>query len=516
MTVTVLHGDCLGILPTLSGLDSVVCDPPYHLTSIVDRFGAENAAPAQFGKDGAYARASRGFMGKQWDGGDVALRPETWRLVLDALKPGAHLMAFGGTRTFARMFCAIEDAGFSYRDTLSWNYGSGFPKSHNLDGEWKGWGSGLKPAWEPIGLFRKPLSEKTVAANVLRYGTGAINIDACRVPGVKPLMAAIDSDARNNPILHTRSATGTGEMTTEGRWPANVAHDGSAEVEAAFAAFGESKSSDRPRNNGEFKSVAKGRKAPHTTYGHSDSGSASRFFMSCPYTEEEWNASINASDAGQTIDLQSALAVSALSDAVAQSMQPFALLRQSYQGRSMSVTASEFATICASATALILNIAQRFSQEWPQGKLTLVNGLVICVAQKTRTDITTITISLWKSDGCAELATFGITHRSAEHGGVASEARFIYSGKADADDRAWSKHPTVKPILLMRWLVRLITPPGGTVLDCFAGSGTTGEAARLEGFNAVLIEREAEYVADIRRRLGRASGDDTPLFSGTA
>jgi site-specific DNA-methyltransferase (adenine-specific) len=103
-------------------------DPPYHLTSIVKRFGADGAAPAKSGKTGAYARASAGFMGKKWDGGDVAFRPETWRAVFDNLKPGAHLVAFSGTRTFHRMVCAIEDAGFEIRDTIAWAYGSGIPE----------------------------------------------------------------------------------------------------------------------------------------------------------------------------------------------------------------------------------------------------------------------------------------------------------------------------------------------------------------------------------------------------
>src|SRR5512139_2648762 len=131
MTIRVLGGDCLEILPTLdeNSIDACVTDPPYHLTSIVKRFGGNNSAPAQFGTDGAYARASAGFMGKQWDGGDIAFRPETWAAVYRVLKPGAHLLAFGGTRTYHRMACAIEDAGWEIRDCLVWGYASGFPKS---------------------------------------------------------------------------------------------------------------------------------------------------------------------------------------------------------------------------------------------------------------------------------------------------------------------------------------------------------------------------------------------------
>ena len=212
-----LHcGDCLAVLPTLAenSVDSCVTDPPYHLTSIVNRFGADNAAACKVGKTGAYARASAGFMGKKWDGGDIAFRVETWREVFRVLKPGAHLVAFSGTRTYHRMACAIEDAGFEIRDQIQWLYGSGFPKSHdvskgidraagadrdpdnysgpnglnsvygtNMGGgvtlergspataaaaaAWEGWGTALKPASEPIVLARKPLSESTVAANVL-------------------------------------------------------------------------------------------------------------------------------------------------------------------------------------------------------------------------------------------------------------------------------------------------------------------------------------------------------------
>ena len=149
MSVQILIGDCVQRMRELpdNSIDSVVCDPPYHLTSIVKRFGADNAAPAKVGKTGAYARASKGFMGQTWDGGDVAFQPETWAEVLRVLKPGGHLVAFSGTRTYHRMAVAIEDAGFEIRDQLAWVYGSGFPKSHNQPG---GWGTALKPSWEPM------------------------------------------------------------------------------------------------------------------------------------------------------------------------------------------------------------------------------------------------------------------------------------------------------------------------------------------------------------------------------
>lgn len=340
MAVRVEHGDCRKIMRSLASegalFDACVTDPPYHLTSIVKRFGATNAAPAK-DRDGLYRRASSGFMGKTWDGGDIAANPETWRFVYDLLKPGAHLLAFGGTRTYHRMVCAIEDAGFEIRDQMAWMYGSGFPKSHNAG---NGWGTALKPAWEPICVARKPLIG-TVAENVLQYGTGAINVDGCRVGTSKDVPASPRRAAQGAAYGDLSNAAGdtSGFDPNVGRWPANVVHDGSDEVLEAFAAFGE-----------------KG-------------GSPSRFF---------------------------------------------------------------------------------------------------------------------------------------------------YCAKASKKDRAGSKHPTVKPIALMRYLCRLVTPPGGTVLDPFAGSGTTLQAAQEEGFHAIGIEREAEYVADIKRRLARSTGADAPLFARVA
>lgn len=361
----------LAMLPTMEAetFHACVTDPPYHLTSIVKRFGSTTAAPAQHGTDGAFARASRGFMGKTWDGGDIAFRPETWAEVLRVLKPGAHLLVFGGTRTFARMSVAIEDAGFEIRDTCMWLYGSGFPKSHNQGG---GWGTALKPAWEPIIVARKPLVG-TVAANVLAYGCGALNIDASRVEGgPRPLIQSDKRLATNTYGAGLGGSVMAGE-TALGRWPANVMHDGSDEVLAAFAAYGD----------------------------------------------------------------------------------------------------------C--------------------GAITPVRGSEPSVPAKG--DV-----------------VYGFRRRvpALHHGDTGTAARFFYAAKASKADRAGSAHPTVKPISLLRYLCRMITPPGGTILDPFAGSGTTGMAAMTEGFSATLIEREAEYVADIRRRIAHVSGADAPLFAAAA
>lgn len=361
MKIDIAHSDMLAWLAAYDGepFDSCVTDPPYHLTSIVKRFGGANAAEAK-DRDGLYKRASRGFMGKTWDGGDIAQRPETWRAVYDVLKPGAHLVSFAGTRTFHRMTVAIEDAGFEIRDMLCWHYGSGFPKSHNQKDDFEGWGTALKPALEPICLARKPLGEKTVAANLARYGVGALNIDQTRI------LTGAGDDSRlggNGSWKTTQEQLGhtvtlpRGEVSSSqlGRWPANVLHDGSDEVVGMF-----------PDSNGQQGDLS-GHSRDRVSIGiYGDMGAARDF----PARNDEGSA-----------------------------------------------------------------------------------------------------------------------------------ARFFYSAKAGPLDRLGTAHATVKPVDLMRWLVRLVTPAGGRVLEPFAGSGTTGIACMAEGFDCQMIELEAEHVTDIQRKL---------------
>jgi site-specific DNA-methyltransferase (adenine-specific) len=330
-----MRGDCLEMMRELpeASIDSIVTDPPYGLS----------------------------FMGKGWDRGVPGV--EYWTEAIRVAKPGAHLVAFGGTRTYHRLACAIEDAGWEVRDCFVWAYGQGFPKSHDVSkaidkaagaereiierrsaavgfdadkqggggwsaGEvvvsspatddarrWSGWGTALKPAWEPAVIARKPF-RGTVAENVLRHGTGAINVDGCRISG--------RYETRDRRTDGGRSIFGTGAgggafIAAEGRWPANLAHDGSPDVLDLF-----------PRD----------------------------------------------------------------------------------------------------------------------------------------------------------------------------AARFFYSAKASKADRGeGNTHPTVKPSDLMAYICRLVTPPGGVVLDPFMGSGSTGVGALREGFGFVGIELDAGYLEIARNRL---------------
>ncbi|SES76097.1 DNA-methyltransferase [Oceanicella actignis] len=285
--VALLEGDCLESVAAIPAdtFDAIVTDPPYHLASIVKRFGpgASGAAGAAagYGSDGAFQRASRGFMGREWDGGDIAFRAETWAALLRVAKPGAHLVAFNHSRTWHHMAVAIEAAGWDVRDTLAWLYGSGFPKSHDVSkgidkalgrkrkvlseraaysmGQgramrghapgatakvtapatpearaWQGWGTALKPAFEPVVLARKPLRESSVARQCLATGTGALNIDAARVGG-EPWRPHRATGLAANKFFSDGAAAVIDKAPHDlGRWPANVLHDGTPEALAAF------------------------------------------------------------------------------------------------------------------------------------------------------------------------------------------------------------------------------------------------------------------------------------------
>lgn len=457
--VRLLAGDCRDVIQGLAddSVDAVVTDPPYSLQTINKRFAKVGRNDKTWSSSGPHQRTARGFMNQTWDTGEVAHDPAFWADVYRVLKPGAHLVAFGGTRTYHRLACAIEDAGFEIRDSildmvasdaatqafcdmlngeqraaffrcveesgfgglLAWCFATGFPKSHSVSKaidrttsverraiatpatedavKWEGWGTALKPALEPICLARKPLSEKTVATNVLRWGTGALNIDGCRIE-------SNGDHFRDGPIIRRNALTGDEcrgvaagmfnpghlafpQQSDLGRWPANICHDGSNEVLACY-----------PDSAGQQGDVRGTEPSPVTQDIYGKFGP-----------------------------------------------RPAALRRKGEPSAN-----------------------RRYADR-----------------------------------GSTDFAAQPGARRAPE----ASAARFFFSAKADAEDRWGSKHPTVKPVKLIRWLQRMITPPGGTVLDPFAGSGTSGVAALAEGFGAILIEREEQYIADIEARLAHYRGE---------
>ena len=407
--VTLHHGDCLDVLRTLpdASVDSIVTDPPYGLANTTSAQVTETIT-AWLAGDREYLPGGSGFMGKAWD----AFVPPVavWDEAMRVLKPGGHLLAFAGSRTFDLIALAIRLAGFDVRDSIAWLYGSGFPKSLNVakaiatgggrpedirraamgdeytpsgrgrvnydhggasamngsagdvpltpDAErWQGWGTALKPSFEPIVVARKPLAG-TVAANVLTHGTGALNIDACRVgdevlPEQKAGKARIGTFERTDMVAAERT----------GRGQTNVVLDESqaAELDEQTGVLTSGKMSP-VKDGAKRQGAAYGAFAARTETGtYGDSGGASRFFPT-----------------------------------------------------------------------------------------------------------------------------------------------FRYEAKAPTTERprdGETAHPAVKPLDLMRWLVRLVTPPGGTVLEPFAGSGTTAEACVIEGFRCIAIEREADYLPLITQRL---------------
>ncbi len=426
--ITILQGHVLKMLKILpdNTFDSCVTDPPYEL----------------------------GFMGKKWDSSGITYSVEVWREVLRVLKPGAHLLAFGGSRTYHRMVCAVEDAGFEIRDQIQWIYGSGFPKSldvskaidkaagadretigenpndrkqrsnplsdyglqggvgkglittpaTNLARQWEGWGTALKPAHEPIVVARKPL-EGTVVENVIKHGCGGINVGGCSIEFINETDKKESMDKNQHAdfnsndgirvptkgIYHGDFRPPENYNPKKGRWPANVIHDGSEEVLAEFEKYGE-------RPSGEIKAGQR---------------------------------------SGTSFSIQGELGI--------RPVQPKDIPPS-------NGSAARF-FYCAKASQAERNM-----------------GLEAVPYQKRDES---------RKDG--------------NPGGDNPRNRGVNPVK--------NFHPTVKPLALMRYLVRLVTPPGGLGLDCFCGSGSTLIAYAQEGFDAVGIDISPEYCTMSERRI---------------
>ncbi len=265
---------------------SIVTDPPYELTSMVKRFGKKDSAPAKEGTDGRFSRLSKGFMGQEWDGTGIQRDPDFWSKVLRVLKPGGYALVFGGTRTFYRTACAIEDAGFIIRDTICWLQSQGFPKSHSLE---DGWGTALKPGFEPVIVAQKPISEKTYLDNFKKWGTGGINIEGSR----------IELNGEIIPINKLEKWSGFGqeirpdyqqELNTKGRWPSNVILDeGAGEMldkQTGVLKSGFMKADTKRSTDGGYqKGFPKDRVGARDTFG--DVGGASRFFYCAKASKAE-------------------------------------------------------------------------------------------------------------------------------------------------------------------------------------------------------------------------------------
>lgn len=371
MKFDIFNDDCTNVLKTLqeNSITACITDPPYHLTQV-----SRKGSPRKINEDSPYGRhklGSRGFMGKTWDGGDIAFRKEVWEEVLRVLKPGAYLMAFGGTRTFHRLACAIEDAGFEIKDCLSYVYGTGFPKSMDIgkmmekhrrgnpqgkanpespnhdkylnendrsnapsrsttekgksqtyklklseeSKKWQGYGTALKPAWEPIILAMKPL-DSTYVDNAQIWGNAGLNIEDTRIQTTENLSGGAYSGGKRNPILgDSRSSKAAGIYGQDGRlrpddyeqpsrrWPANfiLSHhpdcDDKCKEDCPIKLLDEQTSNlkggttvGKNRDNSQVANNIYGKYFKDTKdIGYGDSGGASRFFYCAKASSKERN-----------------------------------------------------------------------------------------------------------------------------------------------------------------------------------------------------------------------------------
>ena len=562
-----LHlGDCLEILSTMPemSVDAIVTDPPYGLS----------------------------FMGKKWDY-DVP-DEAVWQECLRVLKPGGHLLCFAGTRTQHRMAVRIEDAGFEIRDMIAWVYGSGFPKSldvskaidkaagaerevvgtvkltgtarksttHKGHGagatnasdpreyietfksitapatpeaqQWSGWGTALKPALEPITVARKPLNG-TVAENVLRHGTGAINVDGCRVEtnGERPTGSGKKSKGVWD--LHAGSQyQGHGNVTPEaGRFPANFIHDGSEEVVELFPVTKPSKATQR----GSVKIFEQGEGqwiGESTQRGHDDSGgSAARFFYCAKASKADrdeglesglqWIDSLELIWYDNTLNLISEVFLwECQGQNQSMGLSGEALPLKVILGDMMQEPEDKDSPMLSHGKQRMVKYLKAIKFTTLTGikktiELKILNFLnLLPTSEYTEDAIKTMTgsgLSLVESVALKNLLKLIITKEKTEYHPGASNAAKITQQKTNAKDElkrlcSRNTHSTVKPTDLMRYLCRLVTPPGGIVLDPFMGSGSTGKAAVLEGFNFIGIEREPEYMEIAKARIHAAIPTD--------
>ena len=493
--ITLHLGDCLSVLPSLpdASVDAVVCDPPYALTELSAAMVGATIGEWLAGDRAHVPDGRGGFMGRDWD--RFVPPPAAWDECFRVLKPGGHLLAFAAPRTVDLMTLSIRLARFEIRDSIAWMFAQGMPKSLDVSKaidkaagaertvtgpapysrgrarqsysetrrvsydyppqpltapatedavRWSGWGTGLKPAYEPIVVARKPLAG-TVVATVLAYGTGALNVDGCRVAG-----PAGNGHWVRNGEMGTRGIYGQGGQAGEdfgrenpaaGRWPPNVllTHAEGCQPAGSLIVRGDHRIGGQGQRPGGFGDVgaAPGDAQPNgPLYGDSEV-TVWDCEPGCPVAE---------------LDRQSGV------------------LDVGYSRNKARSGADRAGNTSAAYGA----------ESRPAGSQMVGYG-----------------------DAGGASRFFPAFHYQAK--ATTGERPRL------ADGTSW---PTVKPLPLIRWLVRLVTPPGGLVLDPYAGTGPTGEACIVEGFDCILIDREPKAVELIQTRLAKPIQPD--LFGGAA
>jgi DNA modification methylase len=548
---------------------------------------------------------SSGFMGMKWDGSKIAFNVQLWQECLRVLKPGGHLLAFSSSRTYHRMACSIEDAGFEIRDQLMWIYSQGMPKTSDLGKvlakkghpeaeQWKGWSSSLKPAHEPIVMARKPLSG-SLTENLLEYGSGGLNIGACRIEvqdeaykrncsGDRGHEGTRDADERGS----TDIRNGGGSASDLGRWPPNVIFeihyepvkrllykldDGIREaVKSYYADYRNVRHMQRVVPN-LSESLEEGEGAvllqellPQGPFASHERREALHVWQESHQSSDRENDNpeeglrIGASGTKQSeipgrVD-ESRLSVSECGGPggegkgvcdtddrqesrghcrapIGDGISPGSSIAQgrgcpSQERREIRQSTREFGTAQSIDTLQGTQAPDRGSKGFEDGERVLEvlscdipkpwqpyfedagfsvvsphssaelldeqSGVLKSGANPTRRhgDVFRNIYSKFQGERSCN------PHRGADVGGA---SRFYYCAKVNATERGDSEHPTMKPIALMRYLVRLVTPKGGVVLDPFLGSGTTAIACGHEGMRCIGIEREEPYFELAKRRV---------------
>ena len=570
------QGNMLDMLEIIepNSIDSIITDPPYELN----------------------------FMGKGWDNSGVSFQSDTWKKCYEALKPGGYLLAFGGSRTFHRIACAIEDAGFEIRDTIMWLYGSGFPKSMNIglaidkkngveskivgigksgkkethtnslnlvknpfggeyeikeaQNKWNGWGTALKPSFEPIIIARKPFKGSLVD-NVIKNGVGGINIDECRVGNEErqnPQAGFIRRGRTDEEVfLGTDKNRPKGTLTVNGRFPANtiLTYD-ETDFDEVCGGFPNTKSTYNSetkheniihRDNADF--LKYGYKTRIDSSSYNDSGSASRYFMNCKYTrkdEEIWKQLL-VNNVESNLEI-----LKATKDNIVQ-MNVEDLLKELKDHYAKYVDNR----LDLIETPIVQDIVEMLTWDFKTETSQVIQdfignykkciqflNLVQFVEKMDNIDTTQTTQNLLKLFGYVKVVITNYIQGNIEF----DQKRYIYTPKASKKDRdegcdmlddgllrrmnpdkdddnptglnkeerfapvvRKNTHPAVKPASLMQYLVRLVTPNGGTILDPFNGSGSTGKAVMYENkernknYKYIGIELTEEYLPISKARI---------------